>query len=312
MKQFTVILLAASLFGFCAMCKKDPPLDVYKTKHVILVFVDGARYTETWGNGELTLIPNRAALSTQGAICTEFYNLGQTNTCCGHDAGCTGVNEAISNNGYQYPNWPSILQYYRKAKNAPANKTWLITSKDKLHVLSDCVDTTMAGMFRPMFDCGVNGPFTGYRDDSTTFAHTIHKLQTDKPDLVVINFKEPDASGHAADTIGYVNGIIKTDAYIGQLWSYLQSDPYYAGATTLIVTNDHGRHTAGWLDGYVSHGDGCIGCRHIEFFAIGPDIKQNYSSSEEYELVDIPKTISQLLMFPMPTGTGRVMHDVLK
>jgi hypothetical protein len=65
-------------------------------------------------------------------------------------------------------------------------------------------------------------------------------------------------------------------------------------------------------DGFVSHGDGCDGCRHIEFAAAGPDFKRNFTSSASYEQVDIPKTISELLKFPMPTGTGKVMTEILR
>jgi hypothetical protein len=46
--------------------------------------------------------------------------------------------------------------------------------------------------------------------------------------------------------------------------------------------------------------------------AVGPDFKQNYICSATYSLVDIPRTISQLMMFPMSTGNGQVMHQIFK
>ena len=91
-----------------------------------------------------------------------------------------------------------------------------------------------------------------------------------------------------------------------------KSNDFYKDRTTLIVTNDHGRHTAGHLDGFVSHGDNCNGCRHVEFFAIGPDFKQDYVSTTPYEQTDIASTIAELMGFSMPTSDGKVMRDIFK
>lgn len=294
------------------MCRKDPQLPGYKTKHVVIVVMDGARYQETWGNGELTYIPKEAQMASSGTTLTNFQNAGYTYTNAGHTAMVTGYNEMINNSGYQLPQHPSIFQYWRRATGAPPEKAWVISSKDKLYILSDCYDSTFAGQYRPNFDCGVNGPFTGYRDDSTTFSHAMNIFHTWHPDMVLINFKEPDASGHANNWYGYLQGITSVDAYVCQIWDYLQSDPYYAGTTTLFVTNDHGRHNDGWLDEFVSHGDGCSGCRHIMLLAMGPDFKQNSVCEEAYNLCDIPKTISELMLFPMNTGTGQSMTKLFK
>ena len=39
---------------------------------------------------------------------------------------------------------------------------------------------------------------------------------------------------------------------------------FYKDKTTLIVSNDHGRHIDS-KGGFQNHGDDCAGCRHIEF-----------------------------------------------
>lgn len=315
MKSLYTIFLAFAVFFFCVTCKKDPAIPPYKTEHVVIIVMDGARYQETFGNGELTYIPNMATMSLDGSICTNFHNPIFTFTNGGHAAMTTGVDEFINNSGFQYPTFPSIFQYWRQATGAPQTKCWIVSSKDKLFVLSNCdnaADSSYDNQFMASYDCGVNGPFTGYRADSTTFNRAMNIFNLHHPDLMLINFKEPDASGHAANWSGYLNGIIQGDLYVKQIWDYLQSDPYYAGTTTLFVTNDHGRHDDGHLDGYVSHGDNCEGCKHIMLLAMGPDFKENFSTNESYVLADIPKTISQLMLFPMPTGTGRMMQKILK
>ncbi len=311
-KHIRAILLVFAVFVFCAMCKRDPVIIPYKTKHVIIIVVDGPRYTETWGNGELTYIPKRAQMSLSGSLLTNCQNNGWTYTNAGHTAMTTGLHEQINNNGFQLPSYPSIFQYWRRATNAPQEKAWVISSKDKLFILADCADTNWTGQFSPRFDCGVNGPFTGYREDSVTFNRVMGVLQTWHPDMMLVNFKGPDAMGHANNWSGYLNSILETDEYVGEIWDFLQSDPYYAGETTLIVTNDHGRHLDGVQDGFVSHGDGCAGCRHVEFLGMGPDFKENYSTNHAYDQVDIAKTVSQLMLFPMNTGNGVMIQKIMK
>ena len=75
-KHVRALLLVSVVFVFCAMCKQDPIIIPYKTKHVIIIVVDGTRYTETWGNGELSYIPRRAQMSLSGSLLTDFHNDG--------------------------------------------------------------------------------------------------------------------------------------------------------------------------------------------------------------------------------------------
>jgi hypothetical protein len=307
---FLYLSLALSLV-YCG-CSKDVPATLYKTQNVIIVVVDGPRFTETWGEPTRQFIPHRSEMLSQGVFCSQFYNKGTTYTNPGHAAVCTGFYENINNTGLQLPARPSIFQYWLKTFKRPNNEAWVITTKDKLQILSDCVDPAWAGTFRPMTDCGVNGLATGYREDSTTFKHVKEKLTSNHVRLALINFKQPDAAGHSADTLAYLQGILDTDNYIYQLWNMIQSDGFYKDRTTLIVTNDHGRHTAGYLDGFISHGDGCDGCQHIEFFAMGPDFKQNYTCTTPYEQIDIPKTVAELMGFSIPTADGKVMKDIFR
>jgi hypothetical protein len=295
-------------------CRNDIPQPAkYKTKHVIVVVVDGARYSETWGDSAHPYIPFRStALLQEGVMLDHFYNDGYTWTNAGHDAICTGFYEPLDNGGNTFPRYPSMFQYWRKAFHKPMSKAWVITSKDKLCVLANCRDSAWQSLYTPSYDCGNNGPFTGYRDDSVTYSKLISTLSTDQPDLVLVNFREPDYSGHTGNWQNYLNGISSTDHYLAQIWHYLQNDPYYKGSTTLIVTNDHGRHLNGVYDGFQSHGDNCMGCRHIEFIAAGPDFKQGASLHYDYGQADISATIAELLGFEMPTSTGKVMRPLFR
>ncbi len=312
MKIFQFLFLFFFI-SFGSACRVDTIDKHYRTKHVIVIVVDGARYSETWGESTRQYIPFRnQRLLPQGIMLTNFTNEGNTWTSSGHDAICTSFSEPLDNGGNAFPTHPSYFQYWREATGLIDTKAWIVTSKDKLYVLSNTADVNYQTKFMPRYDCGINGPFTGYREDSITFHHAQQKLELFHPDLMLINFREPDYSGHQGNWTNYVAGIFSTDKYIDSLWTYLQTDPYYAGTTTLIITNDHGRHLPGHLDGFQSHGDSCMGCRHVEFIASGPDFKRNVTSDVHYDLRDIPKTIAELMNFPMPSGEGRVMREIFK
>jgi hypothetical protein len=302
-------ILSASLLFAGASCRVDGPAVSYKTKHVIIFMIDGPRYSETWGDPTHQYMPNLDAISHEGVFCTRFYNDGITNTVNGHTAISTGFYDSLNNAGQDLPAYPGVFQYWIEKNNAPLSKAWVISTKDKLAVLANCSDAAYRDKYNPFTDCGVNGLNTGYRDDSTTFAHLMNVLRTYQPNLLLVNFKEPDASGHQNNWAGYLQGIRTTDAYLRQVWDFISSDPHYAGSTTIFVTNDHGRHLNTVLDGFISHGDGCEGCRHINLFAAGPDFKKNAVTGIRHGQVDITATIAELLGLKMPHSTGQVMSE---
>lgn len=318
MKITTILLILFGLQGLTG-CKNNaalltpPPAGTYQTKNVIVVVIDGPRYSETWGAAGQPHVPYLAReLAKQGVVSTAFFNDGFTYTNAGHAAITTGVRQGINNGGRELPRKPSFFQYWLEATGSAAEKAWLVTSKDKLSILADTKDKNYQGKFMPAFDCGINGPFTGYREDSVTLRVARQVLARHRPHLLLINFKEPDARAHQGDWDDYLAGISSTDRYVYELWNFLQNDAHYRGTTTLLVTNDHGRHLDGHADGFVSHGDNCRGCRHLTFFAAGPDFKTGKIVTTPYNQTDIPATIAALLGFKMPTGEGQVMRDLFK
>lgn len=284
----------------------------FLSRNVVIIVVDGPRLSETWEDPAHVLIPNQYALRSEGVFFSNFQNNGTTRTVPGHVAMTTGVYQSINNSGGQYPQNPSIFQYWRKRYKKDASKAWVIASKDKLEVLSDCEGSSWDGKFRPYTDCGINGLGTGYRDDSVTVVNAMNIFDQYHPEMVLINLKEPDVSGHSGVWDDYLQGIVDTDQQVQQLVDFLNTHPVYKGKTAIFITNDHGRHLDGVLDGFKSHGDDCSGCRRISLLAIGPDFPKDVTVNTLYEQTDMARTIGRLMHFSVNAGDGQVMKELFE
>ncbi|MGL1900790.1 MAG: sulfatase-like hydrolase/transferase [Fibrobacterales bacterium] len=286
----------------------------YATQYVVLIVIDGVRFSESWGAEDNKYIPYTSnALAKLGVVNMEFYNDGKTKTIPGHTAALTGIRQNMNNWGKELPDKHSYLQEWRKTHNKDSTDAFILTSKGKLEVLADTDEEEWHNKYRPATYCGVDGVGVDadYGYDSTTYRKGLELIQEHYPELIVISFKNPDSFGHAEDWEGYIQAITDSDEYIYRLWSFFETDPVYKGKTTLLVTNDHGRH----LDeegGIHNHGDGCDGCRHINLLAIGPDFKSDVFVNTHRSLIDIPHTIGELMDFEMPHGEGNVMTELFK
>lgn len=311
-KAFIIIMLIL-IFSFYS-CERVSSDTEYITKNVIIVVIDGARYSETWGDTSFTNIPNMKLISETGFLYTNFYNNGATYTLPGHTAMTTGNYQEINNTGLEIPEFPALFQYWNKKYMSIYPISRIFGSKDKLSILSDCQDSSYSGYYRPLSDCGVNGVGvgSGYRHDSITLRRTLNTLTVEHPKLVFISFREPDYSAHQNNWQAYIEGIKNTDSYVYQIWSFIEKNTFYKGKTAIFVTNDHGRHLDNVNDGYISHGDTCNGCKHISLLAFGPDFKKGEVIKINRELIDIPATIAEILRFPMPTGHGSIMSELFK
>jgi hypothetical protein len=305
------VFIACSFFILCFIsCTKPPLPDIYTSQKVIIVIVDGARYSETWGEPTKQYIPYLTnEIASSGVIYTNFYNKGPTYTMAGHTAISTGNYQLIPNDGADWPQYPSIFQAFN-SRYESNDISWIITSKDKLEALAHCQQQARINLYSPMVDAGIDGQGSGYRHDSITLEHAFKILSGTHPYLVLISFREPDYSAHKADWNAYIDGIKNTDLYVHKLWEFIQNDSIYKGTTTLMITNDHGRHLDNVADGFASHGDTCEGCRHICFIACGPNIKRGQVIETERELLDIPTTIAKIMGISFQTGKGVVMSEM--
>lgn len=311
-------LISALLIGGYACSFKTvsfvpapPSGEVFKTKYIIVCVIDGPRYTETFGDPDLTLIPHMGReLVKEGVLFTNFRNEGSTTTTAGHTAMTTGFYQSITNGGKELPKKPNMFQYYLREKELDKSKVWLISSKGKLEVLANTQNKHWWNMYMPSTYCGPLGHSSSYGSDVATVEKVKQVITENHPKLMLINLLEVDTYGHSNNWEGYKRGIANCDQHVYDIWNYIQSDPEMKDQTALFITNDHGRHKDGHKDGFVNHGDGCEGCRHISLLAMGPDFRKGVTITTKAEQIDIPATIAHMFNFNMPTGKGRFLNEL--
>lgn len=316
--KYLIVLCVTALFIFSQFSfnGKDVELPLpskLKTEYIVVFVIDGPRYTETFGDTSYTYIPHLGKeLKKEGVFFNNFMNNGVTHTTPGHTAMMTGVYQSIKNDGSQLPKNPSFMQYYLKEKSAPKESCWVISSKGKLHVLANTKDKDWKNEYVPSKFCGPDGNDKDYVGDSYTWGKINDIYFKNKPKLCLINLLGVDVNGHQNNWQGYLDALKQCDEYAFEFWRKIQSDSVMKDKTTIFFTNDHGRHLNGHKNGFVEHGDKCMGCRHISLLAIGPDFKKGVEVCNERELIDISKTISYMFQFQMPTCEGKIIEELFR
>jgi hypothetical protein len=270
-----------------------------QTENVVIAVIDGARYTETFGDPTHQYIPNLwTQLKPLGTIYTSFYNDGVTQTNSAHSTILTGTWQSILNDGGELPHKPTVFEYFRKEKSAPASETYVVLGKTKLDILASSDHAEYGSSYGATVDT------TAYQyDDVYTLENIKDVITNSHPHLIITNLAGTDRAGHDGPWANYISKLQRADSCVNELWNFIQSDPIYKDKTTLIITNDHGRHTTN----FSSHGDGCEGCRHILTLIIGPDTPVGAVDSTRRTQIDIAPTVGQLLSFSTIYSTGNLI-----
>ena len=82
MKQICFYPLLFCTLLFLTDCRRDAVIATknFKTENIIIILIDGPRYSETWGEPMHQYISGQEMLSKEGIVFTDFYNEGTTNT----------------------------------------------------------------------------------------------------------------------------------------------------------------------------------------------------------------------------------------
>jgi hypothetical protein len=110
------------------------------------------------------------------------------------------------------------------------------------------------------------------RLDVATFNLAFEYMKVHKPKLIYFGLGDTDEFAHGGVYDYYLDAIRKSDMWINKIWNYIQSDPFYANKTTLIITTDHGRGAASGGN-WKHHGSKIEGASEMWIAAIGPSVK---------------------------------------
>jgi hypothetical protein len=132
------------------------------------------------------------------------------------------------------------------------------------------------------------------------------------PSLLWITMHDIDIA-HAGAYSLYVDGIRRTDRLCSDLWKTIQSEPEYAGKTTLFILPDFGRDSdedAGG-NGFQHHRTGDVLSRTTWMLAAGPGIREGVVFDRAVDSTDLVPTLGSLLGFSASLSQGKPIAELL-
>lgn len=181
--------------------------------------------------------------------------------------------------------FPFIINEERSG--VPVNAGFEIATEDKL---------TERERFLNELQPIVPSPWGTVRFDAFTHGYALEQMKKTHPDLVYISYGETDDFAHDGDYQAYLTSANRTDGFIKELWDFVESDKYYKGNTTFLITTDHGRGTKP-LDTWKSHGKDIKGADEVWLVAFGKGIEPRgeVTSKEQLYTDQIAASVAKLL-----------------
>ncbi len=132
------------------------------------------------------------------------------------------------------------------------------------------------------------------------------------PSLLWITMHDIDIA-HAGAYSLYIDGIRRTDRLCAELWKTIQSEPEYAGNTTLFILPDFGRDSdedAGG-NGFQHHRTGDALSRTTWMMALGAGVREGVVYDRPAESTDLVPTLGSMLGFSASLAQGEPIPELL-
>jgi len=136
-------------------------------------------------------------------------------------------------------------------------------------------------------------------------------MQNIAPSLLWITLHDIDVAHSGAYSL-YIEGIQRTDRLCVEIWHDIQSNPEYAGKTTMFILPDFGRDSDADPGGnsFQHHRTGDAASRTTWMMALGPGIRQGAFVQRPVESIDLVPTIGKILGIDTPLSQGKVLPEV--
>lgn len=225
---------------------------------------------------------------------------------------CGFVDTAINSNKYKNNPNTNLLEFFNEQPElkdrVAAFGAWdafdriLNEPRSKLPVIAafdDCggnhpsaneklINAMLKDSYRPFGEEECLDVFTHYE--------VMEYLKNKRPKVLYIAYGETDEWAHAKKYKSYLDAAHQVDAWIKEIWDFVQSDPQYKNKTTLFITTDHGRGDI-IKDQWTSHGKAIEDAYQIWFAAMGPNTASSGEMKDSMQLYQkqFAQTIAKLM-----------------
>jgi hypothetical protein len=136
-------------------------------------------------------------------------------------------------------------------------------------------------------------------------------MRQEAPSLLWITMHDIDVA-HAGAYSLYIEGIRRTDRLCAEVWKVIQSQPEYAGKTTLFILPDFGRDSDddSGGNGFQHHRTGDAPSRTTWMMALGAGVRENVVFDRAMESTDLVPTIGAMLDFSPSLAQGKAIPEL--
>jgi hypothetical protein len=136
-------------------------------------------------------------------------------------------------------------------------------------------------------------------------------MQQLAPSLLWITLHDIDIA-HAGAYSLYIEGIRRTDRLCAELWKTIQTEPEYAGNTTLFILPDFGRDSDedSGGNGFQHHRTGDALSRTTWMMAMGAGVREGVVIDRPLDSTDLVPSIGSILGFDASLAQGRPIIEL--
>jgi hypothetical protein len=136
-------------------------------------------------------------------------------------------------------------------------------------------------------------------------------MRTLAPSLLWITLHDIDVAHSGAFSL-YIDAIQRCDRLCAELWRDIQSNPEYAGSTTMFILPDFGRDSdlSPGGNGFQHHRTGDAVSRTTWMIVLGAGIRQNVVVERSVGSIDLVPTLGARLGFNPRYSQGAVLNEV--
>jgi hypothetical protein len=137
-------------------------------------------------------------------------------------------------------------------------------------------------------------------------------MQQEAPSLLWITMHDIDVA-HAGAYSLYIDGIRRTDRICAELWKAAQSEPEYAGNTTLFILPDFGRDADedSGGNGFQHHRTGDAASRTTWMMALGAGVRPGVVYDQPMQSIDLVPTLGAMMGFSPSLSQGKPIKELV-